>query len=92
MREHWGELLSGYFQVRRSLCGLLLIADMRRQLTDYDRAMLAFAEEVKLPVHVLLTKADKLKRGQAATAVLEVRRDAGRQGDGAGVLGDQAHR
>ncbi|MGB5346591.1 MAG: ribosome biogenesis GTP-binding protein YihA/YsxC [Woeseia sp.] len=79
MREHWGELLSGYFQVRRSLSGLLLIADMRRQLTDYDRAMLAFAEEVNLPVHVLLTKADKLKRGQAAAAVLEVRRDlAGR--------------
>jgi GTP-binding protein len=79
MREHWGELLSGYFQVRRSLSGLLLIVDMRRRLTDYDRAMLQFAEEVKLPVHVLLTKSDKLKRGPSATAVLEVQKDlAGR--------------
>ena len=79
MRQHWGELLSGYFQVRQSLSGLLLIVDMRRRLTDYDLNMLHFAEEVELPVHVLLTKADKLKRGQAATAVLEVRREmAGR--------------
>jgi GTP-binding protein len=77
MREHWGELLSGYFQVRRSLQGLLLIVDMRRRLTDYDRAMMQFAEEVELPTHILLTKADKLKRGQAATAVLEVRKEVG---------------
>jgi len=74
-RQHWGELLSGYFQVRQSLSGLLLIVDMRRRLTDYDLNMLQFAEEVELPVHVLLTKADKLKRGSAATAVLEVRRE-----------------
>ena len=76
-RHHWGELLSGYFQVRQSLGGLLLIVDMRRRLTDYDRAMMQFAEEVSLPVHILLTKADKLKRGQAATAVLEVRKEVG---------------
>jgi GTP-binding protein len=75
MREHWGELLSGYFQIRDSLNGLILVADIRRRLTDYDRAMLQFASEVNLPVHVLLTKADKLKRGQAATAVLEVQKE-----------------
>jgi GTP-binding protein len=48
-------------------------------MTDYDRAMLQCATEVRVPVHVLLTKADKLKRGQAAAAVHEVQRDlAGR--------------
>jgi GTP-binding protein len=75
MRHHWGELLSGYFEIRNSLSGLLLVADMRRRLTDYDRAMLQFAAEVNVPVHVLLTKADKLKRGQAAAAVLEVQKE-----------------
>ena len=39
--------------------------------------MLAFAESVGLPVHVLLTKSDKLKRGQAANALLKVRRELG---------------
>ncbi len=77
MREHWGELLSDYFQQRRSLGGLLLVVDSRRRLQDYDRQMMAFAEDVDLPIHILLTKSDKLKRGQAATALLEVQREIG---------------
>lgn len=77
VRRHWGELLAGYFESRRSLCGLILIVDIRRRLTDFDRQMMAFAESVGLPVHVLLTKADKLKKGQAATALLAVQRELG---------------
>ena len=76
-RRHWASLLSDYFQSRDSLRGLLLVVDIRRRLTDYDRQMMAFAEDVGLPVHILLTKADKLKRGQAATALLEVRKELG---------------
>lgn len=74
-REHWGDLLSDYFSIRQSLAGLLMIVDIRRKLMDYDRQMMAFAAEVGLPVHILLTKADKLKKGQAATALLEVRKE-----------------
>jgi len=77
MRRHWGELLSQYFQSRESLKGLLLIVDIRRKLTEYDRKMMAFADEVALPVHILLTKADKLKRGKVATAVLQVQKEMG---------------
>ncbi len=75
MREHWGELLAEYFRVRQSLKGLLLIVDIRRGLQDYDRQMMAFAENVELPIHILLTKADKLKKGQAATTLLQVRKE-----------------
>ncbi len=75
MREHWGELLAEYFRVRQSLKGLLLIVDIRRGLQDYDRQMMAFAENVDLPIHILLTKADKLKKGQAATTLLQVRKE-----------------
>ncbi len=77
MRRHWGELLSTYFETRQSLRGLLLIVDIRRRLTEFDAQMIEFAKLVDLPVHILLTKADKLKRGQAAKALLEVRRDLG---------------
>ncbi len=79
MRGHWGELLSEYFETRQSLAGLILIVDIRRRLTDFDRRMIAFAESVDLPVHILLTKADKLKKGQAASAVLEVRKELGKR-------------
>jgi len=88
MREHWGELLTDYFQSRHSLRGLLLIVDIRRRLQDYDRQMMAFAQAVGLPVHILLTKADKLKRGQAAAALLQVQKEVG---DLASVQSFSAH-
>ncbi len=77
MRDHWAELMADYFETRQSLRGLFLIVDIRRLLTAYDRQMLQFAGAVGLPTHILLTKTDKLKRGQAAKALLEVRRDLG---------------
>ena len=77
MRRHWADLMAEYFEIRGSLKGMFLIVDIRRQLTDFDQEMLAFAESVGLPVHVLLTKSDKLKRGQAANALLKVRRELG---------------
>ncbi len=75
IRHHWADLMADYFEMRQSLRGMFLIVDIRRQLTDFDRQMLDFASSVGLPAHVLLTKTDKLKRGQAATALLEVRRE-----------------
>jgi GTP-binding protein len=88
MRQHWGQLLEGYFEQRGSLNGLILVVDIRRQLQEFDRQMLAFAESVDLPVHILLTKADKLKRGQASTALLTVRKELGKS---AGVQLFSAH-
>ena len=72
VRNHWRELMADYFESRQSLCGLLLVVDIRRQLTAFDEQMLAFAEQIALPTHLLLTKCDKLKRGQSATALLQV--------------------
>ncbi len=68
MRAHWDKLLTAYFHSRSSLKGLILVVDVRRNLADHDEQMMAFA--AGLPIHVLLTKADKLKRGQAASCPL----------------------
>jgi GTP-binding protein len=75
MRRHWADLMADYFETRKSLRAMFLVVDIRRRLTEYDRQMLSFADSVGLPTHILLTKTDKLKRGQAAKALLEVRRD-----------------
>jgi len=77
IREHWGRLLQAYFEQRGSLSGLILVVDVRRRIGDFDRRMLAFAASVDVPVHVLLTKADKLKRGQASAAYNAVRKELG---------------
>ncbi|HET6630206.1 MAG TPA: ribosome biogenesis GTP-binding protein YihA/YsxC [Woeseiaceae bacterium] len=76
-RQHWGRLLTRYFEERQSLKGLFLIVDVRRLLGEHDRQMLEFASAVGSPAAILLAKADKLKRGQAARALMEVRREAG---------------
>ena len=77
VRAHWGRLLQDYFETRQSLSGLISVVDVRRELQDFDRQMLTFAGSVDLRVHVLLTKADKLKRGKAATALLQVKKELG---------------
>ncbi|HET8701976.1 MAG TPA: ribosome biogenesis GTP-binding protein YihA/YsxC [Nitrococcus sp.] len=69
IRRHWQRTLPEYLQYRRSLCGLMLIMDVRHPLTALDEQMLAWCAHAGLPVHVLLTKADKLKQGQAAQAL-----------------------
>jgi len=76
-RGHWADLMADYFEMRKSLKAMFLIVDIRRRLTDFDRQMLSFADSIGLPTHVLLAKTDKLKRGQAAKALLEVQRDLG---------------
>lgn len=76
-RQHWGQLLEHYFRSRASLKGLILVVDIRRRLTDFDMRMIGFAESVGLPIHILLTKADKLKRGQQVKAVNDVRKALG---------------
>ena len=78
MREHWGELISAYFRRRESLRGAIVVMDVRHPLTANDRDMLAMALSRNVPVHVLLTKADKLGRGSARQALAGFRRDAGK--------------
>ena len=78
MREHWGELISAYFKHRESLRGAIVVMDVRHPLTANDRDMLAVALSRDVPVHVLLTKADKLGRGAARQALAGFLRDAGK--------------
>ena len=77
MRQDWERLIGDYFETRRSIGGLFLIVDVRRGLNDGDLQILGLAEAYELPVHILLSKADKLKRGQAATALQAARREVG---------------
>lgn len=77
MQAHWRELLGSYFETRASLAGLFIIVDIRRGLGDYDAQMLEWSSTIGCPAHVLLTKADKLKRGPAMAALLAARKELG---------------
>lgn len=72
IKAKWDRNLAEYLQNRNSLSGLVLLMDIRHPLQDYDRQMLNWAAQAGLPVHILLTKADKLKRGPAMNSLLGV--------------------
>ena len=69
VKAKWDHHLAEYLQLRQSLVGLILLMDIRHPLQDYDQQMLNWAAQAGLPVHILLTKADKLKRGPAKSSL-----------------------
>lgn len=75
VKQHWQQVLSAYLQQRQSLRGLVLLMDIRHPLKDFDRQMLDWCRNKPMPVHILLTKSDKLKRGAASSALLKVRNE-----------------
>ncbi len=73
VRAHWEGLLSQYLQTRSALAGLVVIMDSRHPLTPLDEQMLDWFAITGKPVHILLTKSDKLSRQQATKTLLEVK-------------------
>jgi GTP-binding protein len=75
LRDHWQEVLQVYFETRLSLRGVVLLMDIRHPMRPFDQQMVAWCESKALPVHLVLTKADKLKRGPAQSTLLKLRRE-----------------
>lgn len=73
MKRQWQETLARYLETRDCLRGLILLMDCRHPLQELDCVMLNWAIESELPTHILLTKADKLKRGAAMSSLQKVR-------------------
>jgi GTP-binding protein len=71
MLSQWRRNISTYLETRQSLCGVILLMDVRHPLQDHDRQVLGWCHAADLPAHVLLTKSDKLKRGPAKTTLLQ---------------------
>jgi GTP-binding protein len=72
----WEPMISALAQ-RQCLRGLLLIVDARRGLMPGDMELLDWAEAAGLPVHVLLSKTDKLKRNELRGVLAEATRALG---------------
>lgn len=69
----WQSLIGGYLANSAHLKGLVLIMDSRHPLTDLDWSLLEWFRPASKPVHVLLSKSDKLSRGPAKATLLKVR-------------------
>ena len=81
LRAHWEQLLSTYLQTRGALFGMVLIMDARHPLTPLDRQMLNWFASTGKPVHVLLSKSDKLSRQEGQKTLREVRAELHKYAD-----------
>ena len=72
LKQHWQRHLEAYLGSRESLKGLILMMDIRHPMTDFDQLMLDWSVASHMPMHILLTKADKLTYGAAKNTLLKV--------------------
>lgn len=75
VKEKWQRNLGQYLRERQCLAGMVLLMDIRHPLQDFDLMTLDWAIKSDMPIHILLTKADKLKRGAATNTMLAVKRE-----------------
>ncbi len=74
VKEEWQKHLAHYLEIRQCLKGLILLMDIRHPLKELDLMMIDWALNRELPVHILLTKADKLSKSDTKNTVIKVRK------------------
>ncbi len=77
IKNDWQKMMESYLKNRQALCGIVLVMDIRHPMTEFDWQMVEWCEHSKLPLHILLTKADKLKFGAAKNTLLKVQKELG---------------
>jgi GTP-binding protein len=75
VQRQWERNITRYLETRRSLTGVILVMDVRHPLKAFDQQLLSWCHTAGIRAHILLTKADKLKRGPAQSTLLAVRRN-----------------
>ncbi|HHJ39698.1 MAG: hypothetical protein AXA67_00725 [Methylothermaceae bacteria B42] len=73
-QTQWRRALERYLKERECLKGVFLVMDIRHPLTEFDQRMIEWCGFYELPLHILLTKADKLKFGPAKNQLLKVQK------------------
>ena len=72
-RATWAPMTTA-LATRESLRGLFLMIDSRRGVLEGDEGLIEWAQNAGCAVHVLFTKADKLRRSELASALALARR------------------
>ena len=81
MKKEWQANMGEYLEKRECLAGLFLVMDVRHPLKEFDVMMLEWSQHYDMPVHILLSKSDKLKRGPANNALFAVKKTVKEYGD-----------
>ena len=74
IKRQWQAMIDGYLTHRQSLQGIILMMDCRHPMKPFDEQMLMWQQHAGIPMHILLTKADKLTRGAAKNVLLQLQK------------------
>lgn len=74
IQARWEETIADYFEKRKSLIGLMLVMDARHPLKDSDQQLISWCVDFEVPLHILLTKADKLTPNDQKKALFSVQK------------------
>lgn len=80
VRNAWDAAVGGYLARRDALKAVVLVMDCRHPLTELDWSLLAYMKRPEITVHALLTKADKIARGEAGSTLAKVRQALAERG------------
>lgn len=72
LKQRFQEMINSYLESRQCLKGLILLMDIRHPLKDSDQTLIEWTLECEVPLHILLTKSDKLGHGAASAALRQV--------------------
>jgi len=81
VKREWQKNMNEYLEDRKSLKALVLVMDIRHPLTEFDLMMCNWAVDCEMPVHILLTKSDKLKKGPRQNTMFAVKKELAFMGD-----------
>ena len=70
VKQNWHQNMSEYFDNRQCIKAAILVMDCRHPFKPFDQMMLDWCVNSQVPINILLTKSDKLKRGAASAAKL----------------------
>ena len=81
VKRQWQANMGEYLEKRENLEGVIVVMDIRHPLKEFDCMMLDWAGHFQLPIHILLNKADKLKKNAANQTLFSVQRAIEELGD-----------
>lgn len=74
-RQEFGEMIQDYLETRPNLTGLVILIDSRHEPTKDDIAMYNYAQYLNLPILVVCTKIDKIKKSQINKVMSHLKRN-----------------
>lgn len=72
LQEQWHKEVNNYLKKRQCLKALVLVMDIRHPLKESDQELIEWAVACEVPLHILLTKSDKLSKSAAKNTLQSV--------------------